>query len=495
MGKEPFRFGEVEESGRPASSGATVAALRGDGAAQGRGGAGQVTGPAGTVRDLKDRRLLRLLSATSFAHFFNDGVIFFVPVIGDLLSQSHRTSAAVVTAMLTLFYITSAGFGLLVGLVADAIGRRGAMIALGIGVLGVSMLGFYLSLLLHGAGSDVLVLIAAVVAGVGSSFYHPLGGSILQLNFRDSSRATALGINGAFGSIGRALYPALFFVVAAFGITKGDTTAVFGGLSLLAGALVAFGLPTRVVQPGPATSALRGTAPQAGHLPAKEPGKAASDADGPARRQSVLPQGTWSSVKQLLNRSVLALMTIAFFRSIAFIGIVSWVPIYLTTQRHAGISSVLGYAVTVMYAGGILGQPAFGLLADRFDKRLVLAVDSLGSAGGAFLFLSTSGHGASALLALLVFGFFTFSGFPLLMSLVADYVPKESSTTGNALVWGLGSTGGQALGPLVASLLMAGSYSHLGTAFAVLAALAAATVVGVPLMSKAARHGRMGLFS
>jgi len=493
--EEHFQFGKPEGSGSPAGPGAEVAALMGMGDDQARGAVGQVTGPVGTVRHLKEPRLARLLTATSFAHFFNDGVIFFVPVIGDILSQSHHTSTVVVTAMLTLFYITSAGFGLLVGLIADAIGRRGVMIALGIGVLGVSMLGFYLSLLLHGAGSDVLVLVAAVVAGIGSSFYHPLGGSLLQLNFRDSSRATALGINGAFGSIGRALYPALFFVVAAFGITKGDTTAVFGGLSLLAGVAVAFGLPTRVTQPQPVRSALSGTVPQAGYVPAKDPGDAGSKANSPAKGQPVVLRGTWSSVRQLLNRSVLALMTIAFFRSLAFIGIVSWVPIYLTTQRHAGVSSVMGYAVTVMYAGGILGQPAFGLLADRFDKRLVLAVDSLGSAGGVFLFLSTSGHGASALLALLVFGFFTFSGFPLLMSLVADYVPKESSTTGNALVWGLGSTGGQALGPLVASLLMAGSYSHLGTAFVVLGALAAATVVGVPLMSKTARHGHMGLFS
>ncbi len=107
-----------------------------------------------------------------------------------------------------------------------------------------------------------------------------------------------------------------------------------------------------------------------------------------------------------------------------------------------------------MYAGGIAGQPTFGLLADRFDKRLVLALDSLGSAAGIFLFLSTTGHGAGVLLALVVFGLFTFSGFPLLLSLVAGYVPKGSSTTGNALVWGIGSTGGQAVGSLAVSLLM-----------------------------------------
>ena len=60
----------------------------------------------------------RLLGITSLAHFLNDGVVFFVPVIGDLLSQDHRTSTVMVTAMLTTFYVVSAGFGIVVGLVA-----------------------------------------------------------------------------------------------------------------------------------------------------------------------------------------------------------------------------------------------------------------------------------------------------------------------------------------------------------------------------------------
>jgi len=438
-------------------------------------GSGRVTASAHAVR---------LIVVTSLAHFVNDGVIFFVPVIGDLLAQEDHTSVGVVTAMLTVFYIVSAGFGLGVGLVADALGRRGTMIALGIAGLAVSLFAFYAALSLHGAESDVFVLAAAVIAGFGSAFYHPLGASVLQLNFADAARGRALGINGAFGSLGRTVYPALFFVVAALGITKSDTTAVFGGISLVAAIVIAYGLRSKATA-GP----LDPPAPDDPAAPVALQG--ATTADDPAGTPGD-PEGP--SLRGLLNRSVLALMVIAFLRSLAFIGIVSWVPIYLTTQRHAGVSGTLGIAVTVMYAGGIVGQPIFGMLVDRFDKRLVLAVDSLGSAAGTFVFLGTSGHGIAALFALALFGFFTFASFPLLLSLVADYVPKERSTTGNALVWGLGSTGGQALGPLVASLLMLGSYSHLGLAFGILGGLAAATALGTPLLARTAQHGHMALF-
>ena len=48
-------------------------------------------------------RPARILAVSSLAHFMNDGVVFFIPVIGDLLSQDHRVSTAVITAMLTIF--------------------------------------------------------------------------------------------------------------------------------------------------------------------------------------------------------------------------------------------------------------------------------------------------------------------------------------------------------------------------------------------------------
>ena len=429
-------------------------------------------------------RPARLLAVSSLAHFMNDGVVFFIPVIGDLLTQDHRTSAAVITAMLTIFYITSAGFGIVVGLLADRIGRRGTIIATGIATLGVSLVGFYASLSIAGLGSDILALVAAGVAGIGSSAYHPLGGSVLQRGFAAKARGRALGVNGAFGSLGRALYPTLFFLIAALGISRPATTLVFAGLSVLAAAAIVLGLPaesSEAHQAAPATAHTSGTATEAQTAVITGTPNPGSPAPPP-------------SLRSLLNRSVVALTTIAFFRSIAFIGIVSWIPIYLTTQRHAGISTGLGMTVTVMYAGGIIGQPIFGLLADRFDKRVILAIDSLGSALGIFLFLATSGTGAEALLTLALFGLFTFSGFPLLLSLVADYVPRGSFATGNAVVWGIGSTGGQALGPITASLLTGGSHANLGMAFAILGAVAAATVLATPLLKRTAGSSRMAIF-
>jgi MFS family permease len=414
----------------------------------------------------------------------NDGMVFFIPVVADILAKSHGASAVLVTAILTVFYVASAGFGLLVGRVADSLGRRGLMIAFGLLILSLGLLGFYLSLAATaGVGSDILALAAALVAGIGSSFYHPLGGSVIQLAFSAESRGKALGVNGAFGSLGRALYPSLFFIVAALAISKANTVIIFAAFGILSAAVIAYGI---------------GSLSRAKPAPAKASGNAGHDdattatKDGTGDGTSGNSKGNAQTIRSMLTKSVVALTAIAFIRSMAFIGIVSWVPIYLTTQKHLGLSSQLGYTVTIMFAGGIVGQPVFGQLADRFDKRIVLALNSLGSALTILTYISFSGAGA--LISLIFFGFFTFSGFPLLLSLVSDYVPRRSTTTGNALVWGLGSTGGQALGPLVVGLLTFGSYSHLSTAFIIMAGLAAATVLATPLMAKTDSRVKMPLF-
>ena len=438
----------------------------------------------------------RTLAYISFGHFINDGMVFFIPVVAAILAKSHGASEVLVTAVLTVFYIASAGFGMVAGRIADSVGKRGILISFGIFVLSVGLVGFYLSLLVApGVSSDFFALAGALVAGVGSSFYHPIGGSVVQLAFDGKFRGTALGINGAFGSLGRALYPSLFFVVAALSISHTSTVAIFAAIGMVSALLIGYGLarlPSNVPEQnlggsGPST----GDSGNAGRSVESGTSRRSQDSGDSAKGDPVTLESS-ATLRSLLNKSVIALTAIAFFRSMAFIGIVSWVPIYLTTQKHIGLSSQLGYTVTLMYIGGILGQPLFGQLVDRFDKRAVLAANSLLSAVSIFAYINLAGAGA--IVSLVFFGLFTFSGFPLLLSLVSDYVPRGSSSAGNALVWGLGSTGGQAMGPLVVGLLTFGSYSNLTTVFAIMAVVAALTVVATPLMAKTESHGKMALF-
>ncbi|HUY55801.1 MAG TPA: MFS transporter [Candidatus Nanopelagicaceae bacterium] len=402
---------------------------------------------------------IAVLATTSLAHFINDGTVFFIPVMADLLASRGSLSAALITAMLTIFYLTSSGAGILVGRLADKGGGRGAKIAIGILSLGVGMFLFAVAIAwTHGAARGTLSIVAALVAGVGSSFYHPLGASLISDAFDPSNRARALGANGAMGSLGRALYPTLFFVVTGLVASQASAVVVFGVVAAGAAAL----LWTVRVDP-------------------RQP-----RVEGAATATDPVTPGPW------LDRNIVILTVVSFVRSVAFTGMVAWLPVYFTHERGLGLSSELGLVITLLYAGGVLGQPLFGLFADKLDKRMVLAVSTLGAAGAAIAYVHNGGALGLALLG--IFGVFNFSGFPLLMSLVADYVPKGTSSTANAFVWGLGSTGGQAIGPLLVGLLALSSYSHLASSFEILALAAIAVTALLPLMARTGRHTRPPLF-
>ncbi|MEM0320839.1 MAG: MFS transporter [Thermoprotei archaeon] len=403
-----------------------------------------------------DTHRIRDLTLTSLAHFINDGTNIFIPLIMDYISLDKSVSPIWITLLLTIYYLTSTLLSTLVGRLADRSGRPGTLISLGLALLSIGLLGFYYAIQgLHGTPQLLLAAISSATSGLGSAFYHPLGATILSLSFGEEKKGRALGVNGAMGSLGRTLYPSLFFVLAAF-FTKPGTFAFFGLVGLAAAFTIFAGF--------------RGE----GSTAAKDNGSATGN------------------IRSTLTRGIVLLSIIGFLRSIATQGVVSWIPIYFTHDKGLGFNSILGVSLTLMYAAGIVGQLVFGLMVERFEKRGVLAIAFLGSALSLLGFLLSGGYISAAFL--FFFGFFTFSGFPLFLSLAGDYAPRGSSSVGNALVWGVGISGGNVLAPIVAAAISAGNYSLLGEAFLWLAVMNIVITPLLLLLPKLQSHGKVNMF-
>ncbi|MHB8958128.1 MAG: MFS transporter [Candidatus Limnocylindrales bacterium] len=399
---------------------------------------------------------LRSLAFTSLAHFTNDGTVFFVPVIAAILAANHGVSPLVLTLLFLVFYASSAVLSPFVGRLADRLGSPATLMGFGLGILSAGLFGFYLALSeTSGPSLVAALLLAALLTGSGSAFYHPLGASLLQAAFRDGSMGIALGVNGALGSLGRALYPSLYFVAAA-AIAGYGAIALFALIGLAAALVIWLGV--------------------------RVPASVRTAAAPPASRSS-----------EAITRGIVALTAVAFLRSAATQGIASWVPTYLATQQGLGVGANLGLTLTVMYAAAVIGQPIFGLLVDRFEKRAVLGASSAGAAASILGYLAAPA-GPVGLAWLFVFGFFTFSGFPLLLSMAADYVPRGSSSLGNALVWGIGVGVGGAVGPLLTGVLIGSDYGRLDFAFTVLAGAALLSALATALIPRAARQSHMPAF-
>ncbi len=396
---------------------------------------------------------------TSLGHFINDGTVFFFPLLVDILVKTDSLSAVTVTILLGIFYAAASLFSVEVGRLASRWSNKGTLIGIGLLLMSLGLVGFYYSIM--EAGSIVVIpaaAISALSAGIGSSFYHPLGGSVLQMSYSAEKRGKALGINGSMGSVGRALYPSLLYGFAAL-FTLDSSFLVFGIFAVVAAIAIWLGLM-----------------PMANH--SKQDHRPASS--------------NTSKRKSTLSASIIILAIVAFIRSTASQGIASWIPSYISNVQKVGISSLLGYSITLMFVAAIIGQPIFGFLADRMDKRVLLSVSSFGTV------LSTLGYiyttGSISLAFLIVFGFFTFSGFPLLFALISEYVPRGDSSLANSVVWGLGNQGGMALGPVLVGLIIVDNYSRLPFSFEVMVIITIFAALAVFLLPRPSGKAKMALF-
>lgn len=394
----------------------------------------------------------RALSLTSLGHFINDGTLFLFPLLVDIVLSVKLFAPVFAAVFLTVFYVIGSVFSLVVGRVADRGFSLGKLIGLGLFLYPLGLLGFYFIIEYH-VSSFPIALISTLSMGVASSFYHPLGASVLQESYGSGSTGTALGINGAIGSAGRALYPSLLFVVAAV-LTLADSFLFFAVLAAVAAVVIASGLRNCCKQTE--THGVKGKA---------------------LRNGVTIP--------------LILLTILAFVKSVATQGIISWIPIYLSNVKGLGLSDSLGYTLSLMFVGGIAGQPVFGYLTRKFDKRILLSLTSFGTAVTILGYINTMGMEALAMLG--VFGFFTFSGFPLLLSIIQDYVQGTSSTA-NSVVWGLGSQGGMAVGPAVVGLLALNDYSGLTASFYLMIVLIFVVGTAFLFMPKSSTKKKRALF-
>lgn len=81
-----------------------------------------------------------------------------------------------------------------------------------------------------------------------------------------------------------------------------------------------------------------------------------------------------------------------------------------------------------------------------------------------YLFVQTSN-----ISFLILFGLFTFSGFPLILSLAGDIVSENLIGFSNSVVWGLGITGGSVIGPIMVGFIS--SYINLSETLMILSIL------------------------
>jgi FSR family fosmidomycin resistance protein-like MFS transporter len=339
---------------------------------------------------LLNRGLLMLMAG----HFTVDHLSGLLPVMYPLLRERFALDLAATGLIATICTASISLSQPFFGLFVDRFGTRT------LGWIAVAWMGIFFSMIGF-APNYPLVLVAGVLAGLGSGAFHPLGVVNVPV-VSDARRAnTALSLHTVGGTAGYALGPLVGAVLF----------SVFG----LRGPIVL--LPLAI---GVSIWLWRGLGP----LEERRKARTARIAAGETRAMQLRP--------------LLAVLGVVMLRSWCFMVLVSFLPIlYLSLGYSAAFYSPLLFVVLI---SGSLGTILGGLFADRFNRRPAIVVSLVLLAPAIWLLLAFPGP-AAFFFGILV-GIVADFSLPAIMTKAQELMPGRAGMT-TGLILGIGFvTGG-----------------------------------------------------
>jgi FSR family fosmidomycin resistance protein-like MFS transporter len=333
--------------------------------------------------------ILVLATGHACVDIYQGAVAALVPFFIAEREYTYATASGIVLAATVLSSIAQPLFGLLTDRWAMPWLIPAATLT---GGLGVALSGL--------SGSYGLTLLFAAVSGVGVAAYHPEAARVARRASAGSHQAMAWFSTG--GNVGFALAPLL---VAAFIATGGLRWTPFLVLPALVGIAITV----------PVLDTMR-----------------RSDAAG---RSAHLPAGR-DDVPAFLRLSLAVV-----FRSIAFVGLSTFIALY-AQQRVGGGSEVGTAALFLLFLGGVIGSILGGSLAQRWG-RVIVSLWSYGLTAFAIAgVVWMPGPAVFVFIAAASVGLYV--PFSLQITLGQDYLPSRIGTASGVTIGLTVSIGGLA---------------------------------------------------
>jgi FSR family fosmidomycin resistance protein-like MFS transporter len=347
------------------------------------------------VRERIDTRAMSLLSSGHLATDFANGAL---PALLPFFKDRFSLSYTLVAVLMLSSHVSSSLLQPLFGLWSD---RRGAIWLL---PAGVALAGGGIAL---GAAAPTyaLVILCVLVSGIGVAAFHPEGSKFAAYT-SGGKRASGMSYFSIGGNVGYALGP----IVA---------TPLVLWLGLRGGLLLA--LPCLAI----AAAILAATPYLRSFVPDRATSRAASGRDRPG--------------------AMALLLGVIAFRSVAWFGLVTFVPLWEVSLGHSKAEG--NRMLALMLVAGGAGTLLMGPLADRFGRRPVLVASVVATSPLAFVFLAVGGIPGA--LALVGVGACVVGTFGITMVMSQEYLPRHvgmASGLAIGLSVGLGGVAAVVLG-------------------------------------------------
>lgn len=427
--------------------------------------AGGAPGRLGSVGAFGRPGPSRVLLVAAALHTCNDAFFAVMFPLLPFIAAELGLSYAEVGLVKSLYSGSSAVLQLPAGLLGERLGEY-LLLAWGNAWVAAGLLGF------AAATSLPLLLVAAVVAGLGGNLQHPLASTMVARAFEGGRRGTAIGTLNFAGDLGKMAAPALVTLVALpFGwratlVALGIFGLVF---SLGVGLLRAWAGP-----PPPAGSA-------GGSARAVAEASAHPDDDTDVSDSAGLAAGAATpAYGDRIPRAYWLLSLVGMLDASTRAAALTFLPFAFERQGLGAVET--GLLFGLIFFGGAAGKLLCGPLGDRFGPFAVVLLTET-TAALPLLGLVWGPAGAAIGLAL-VFGFRLNGTSSVLYAAVATLVPDGKRGRGYGLYYTVIDVAASVATVIYGVLA---DWSGLTWAFALMAALTLAVIpLAAPLRTRLA---------
>ena len=353
-----------------------------------------------------------IILSLSFSHLLNDTMQSLVPALYPILKVSYGLSFAQVGLITLAFQFTASMLQPVVGMYTD---RRPQPYSLTVGI-SITLLGL---ILMSRATSYPMIMVAAMLIGMGSSIFHPEASRVARMA-AGGRYGLAQSLFQAGGNIGSASGPLLAAFIV---VPHGQRSIVwFSGLALIALMVL--------IQVGGWYARQRAPARPARGPRVADPARPAA----PPQRRVVF--------------TVAILVTLLFSKNVYSASLGSYYTLYLIDKFHLSVQTAQFYLFAFL-VGIVAGTIAGGWLADRIGRIPVIWFSIL----GAFPFALILPHASlfwTGMLAVTV-AFIMASAFSAILVYAQELMPGRVGLAAGMFYgfsFGLGGLGAAALGRL-----------------------------------------------
>jgi len=334
-------------------------------------------------------------------HWYPATFYLLLPVIGKELGLTYTQ----IGLIMTMQHAVGALFNIPGGILVDAIGYKGRLMAISLFWIGFPYL------LMAFTHSYWMLLACMVLIGIGNNLWHPAAISTLGQRFPER-KGLALSFHGMGGNFGEALAPLI--IGALLAVYSWRSVVI---VNLIPGLVMAIALLLYL-------------------------GRMNLDHDSGRKKrvQTWTVAAYMAQVKSLFaDRALLLISLCALFRTGAQSALLTFLPLYLTTKMGYTLAGV-GVALFTMQACAFAAAPIAGYASDRLGRKSVLT-------GAMFmtvlvvLAMALASDSSWVIFLVALLGFFMYATRPVIQAWSLESAPTSMTGTVVGIIFGLQAVG------------------------------------------------------